>query len=86
MSKKDILRKFLSIFFTTVGVALAVYVGVYKMFLVQIYHAYQNFANGTMTIRLVVHYAVSIFLAMTVAGAIWAVFDIISSKFKDKEE
>ena len=86
MSKKDFMKKFLSIFFTTVGVALAVYVGIYKMFLMQIYHAYQNFVNGTMTIRLVLHYAVSIFLATTVAGAIWTIFDIISSKFKDKEE
>ncbi len=83
--KKGI-RKILAAAVSILGTALAIYVGGYLLLLRPVRHLLVGFAIGGLTRSGLIISVLKIFLASTVAGAIWCVFDIIAGKIRNGGE
>lgn len=84
MGKK--LRRVMELILSIGGTLLSLYVGGYLLFIRPIMTLYALFTSGGLTTFLLFRYVIEIFLSMTVAGAMWCLFDILAGKFRDRED
>ncbi len=80
-----IIAKLISI----LGIGLSIFVGGYVFLIRPIYTIFVGFTNDTLTSKDLLISIVLIFLAATVSGGIWILFDMIAGIFRDmhgKEE
>lgn len=78
------LKKFLAVGISLFGTLLAIYVGGYWLLFRPVCFLIDGFASGLLSRHDLIICIVKIFLASTVAGAIWCVFDIIAGKFREE--
>lgn len=81
----EVIAKIISI----LGVLTAIFVGGYIFLIRPIYTLYVGFVADTLTTKDFIINIIMVFLAATVAGGIWVIFDMIASIFRDmhgKEE
>ncbi|MCF0130903.1 MAG: hypothetical protein HUJ71_04210 [Pseudobutyrivibrio sp.] len=83
---KKTAKKTLAILFSCLGYALAIFVGGYVLFLRPVFLLFTGFTAGTLTKTLLVRCVIEVFIASTVGGAIWCIFDIIAGLFRDYPE
>ena len=79
-------RKILELTFSIGGSLLSVYVAGYWLFFRPVRWLITSYTAGTMTRSGIIFSVVKIFLASTVGGGIWCIFDIIAGKFRDLPE
>ena len=84
MGKK--LRRVMELILSIGGTLLSLYVGGYLLFIRPIMTLYALFTSGGLTTFLLFRYVIEIFLSMTVAGAMWCLFDILAGKFRDRAD
>lgn len=77
-------KKVLAWLFSILGTVLAIYVGGYWLFLNPVYLLVTGFTAGRMTKTLLIVSIIKIFIASTIGGGIWCVFDIIAGLFRDE--
>lgn len=65
-----------------IGTFLALFIGVYVLFIIPILELINSLSAGTLTKTLLLVCIVKVFFASTVGGFIWCLFDIISSHIK----
>ncbi len=80
--KKGI-KKVLSWFFYIMGWVVGIFVGGFLLFIQPVYQLITSLIAGNLTIMMLVICIVKIFVASTVGGAIWCVFDIIAGLFRE---
>lgn len=78
------LRKFLAVGISLFGTLLAIYVGGYRLLFRPVCLLINEFSAGSLTRQDLIGCIIKIFLASTIAGAIWCIFDIIAGKFRDE--
>ncbi len=81
---KKVVFKILDIFFSVMGSVVGLYVGGYLMFVRSVAYLYTGFTGGGITRRGFVISIICIFMATTVIGFFWCLFDIIAGVFRDK--
>ncbi len=84
MTKK--LKRAMELILSIGGTLLSLYVGGYLLFIRPLMILYDLFTTGSLTTFLLFRYVIEIFLSMTVAGAMWCLFDILAGKFRDIED
>lgn len=89
MTKKTIklIRALLSLFFKLAGIILGFYIGVWMMGIHNLYDIVRDFFAGELAITSFsfLKQVIALLLSLTVAGAIWIVGDVLSTKFKNKK-
>ncbi|MCR5546718.1 MAG: hypothetical protein K6F30_09630 [Lachnospiraceae bacterium] len=83
---KKTLRKAMALFLSLGGTLLALYVGGYWLLFRPLRNLYVGYIEHIITWRLLLNSFIRIFLAATVFGSIWCVFDILAGFFRDEEE
>jgi hypothetical protein len=83
--KKQI-HKLMVILLQLAGTLLSIYVGGYWLLFRPVQFLYTGFVAGTLTSHELIICIVKIFLASTVAGGIWSIFDIMAGCFRDDRE
>ena len=83
MSKK--LRNLLAILKSFLGTLLALYVGVYKLIIMNLVNFVSVMHAGGISITLMLRTIGGIIISMTLAGAIWVACDILASKIRGIE-
>lgn len=78
------LKRFLAVSISLFGTLLAIYVGGYWLLFRPVCFLIDGFSSGLLSRHDLIVCIVKIFLASTVAGAIWCVFDIIAGKFREE--
>lgn len=77
-------KKALAVIFSVLGSVLGLYIGGYLLFARPVYILVTGFTAGTLTSRRLIICIIEIFVASTIGGGIWCVFDIIASRFRDE--
>lgn len=77
-------KKLLAVLFSLLGTVLATYVGGYWLFARPLYFLFAGFSAGTLTMHSLTVCVIKIFVASTVGGGIWCIFDIIAGYFRDE--
>lgn len=81
---KKNMRRIAAVVLGLLGTLLAIYIGGYWLFVRPLHFLYVGFVAGTLTKRTLFVCVLKIFLASTVAGGIWCIFDIIAGHFRDE--
>ncbi|MCR5416251.1 MAG: hypothetical protein K6E79_05605 [Pseudobutyrivibrio sp.] len=79
-------KKAMAVLFSLLGTVLGLYIGGYWLFVRPVYWLFVGFRTGTLTAHILIINIIKIFVASTVGGGIWCIFDIIASQFRDLPE
>lgn len=75
-------RNLLAVLVSIVGTILSLYVGVYKLIILNLIGFVSRLNTGTLTIPFVLRSIACILVSMTLGGAIWVACDIVASKIR----
>ena len=79
------IRKMLAVMISLLGTFMTVYVTLYLLVFCPARDLYVNFTSDTLTAHVLFVDLIKIFVASTVGGAVWVVFDIVAGFFRDDE-
>ena len=75
-------RNILAVIISTIGTLLALYVGVYKLIIMNLLNFVAKLSANELTIGFTVKSVCEILVSMTLGGAIWVACDILASKIR----
>ena len=79
---KKRVRNYIAILISVLGTLLSLYIGVYKLIIVNLINFVSALNSGGLTIPFVFRSAACILISMTLGGAIWVACDILASKIR----
>ena len=79
---KKRVRNYIAILISVLGTLLSLYIGVYKLIIVNLINFVSALNSGGLTIPFVLRSVACILISMTLGGAIWVACDILASKIR----